>query len=193
MTTRWQSPLPASRALPQRGHPQQTAIAMPMLPSRPTWWVCGGDTDARHLPIPASSINRKQSKKAVVVMMMSERASDMCDLTQRCDTAGLARRACSGGAGLLRGGELARSRWTPCGCSSRTSRVQRQVWWWISLSQHHHPAQVRCCCEVNSVARAGRTGARRVKSCESGLLVPRMRTCTCVDVRAHARGVLCGL
>ena len=33
-----------------------------MLPSRPPWWVCGGDTDARHLPISASSFNRKQSK-----------------------------------------------------------------------------------------------------------------------------------
>ena len=33
-----------------------------MLPSRPPWWVCGGDTDARHLPISASSLNRKQSK-----------------------------------------------------------------------------------------------------------------------------------
>ena len=109
----------------------------------------------------------------------------------RCDTAGLARRACSGEADLLRGGELGRSRRPPCGCSSRTSRVQRQVWWWISLSPHH-PAQVRCC-EVNSVARDGRTGARRVTSRESGLLVPRTRTCTCVDVRAHARGVVCGL
>ena len=56
--------LPAARASPQRGRPhQQTATAMPMLPSRPPWWVCGGDTDARHLPISASSINRKQSKK----------------------------------------------------------------------------------------------------------------------------------
>ena len=61
----------------------------------------------------------------------------------RCDTAGLARRACSGEAGLLRGGELGRSRRASCGCSSRTSRVQRQVWW-ISLSPHN-PAQVRCC------------------------------------------------
>ena len=58
------------------------------------------------------------------------------------------------------------------------------MWWWISLSPHH-PAQVRCC-EVNSVARDGRTGARRVTSRESGLLVPRTRTCKCVDVRAHA-------
>ena len=46
------------RAL-QRGHPQQTATAMSMLLSRPPWWVCGGDKDARHLPIFASSINRK--------------------------------------------------------------------------------------------------------------------------------------
>ena len=29
---------------------------------RPPWWVRGGDTDARHLPIAAGSINRKQSK-----------------------------------------------------------------------------------------------------------------------------------
>ena len=29
------------------------------------WWVCGGDKDARHLPISASSIDRKQSKTAV--------------------------------------------------------------------------------------------------------------------------------
>ena len=33
-----------------------------MLHSRPPWWVCGGDTDPRHLPISASFINRKQSK-----------------------------------------------------------------------------------------------------------------------------------
>ena len=33
-----------------------------MLLSRPPWWVCGGGIDARHLPISASSINRKQSK-----------------------------------------------------------------------------------------------------------------------------------
>ena len=46
---------------------------------------------------------------------------------------------------------------------------------------------------MNLVARDGRTGARRATSCESGLLVSRMRTCTCVDMRAHARGVLCGL
>ena len=38
-----------------RGHPQQTATAMLMLLSRPPWWVCGGDTDARHLPISTSS------------------------------------------------------------------------------------------------------------------------------------------
>ena len=63
--------------------------------------------------------------------------------------------------------------------------------WWISLSPHH-PAQVRCC-EVNSAARDGLTGARRVTSRESGLLVPRTRTCTCVDVRAHTRRVVCGL
>ena len=44
--------------------PQQTATTMPMLPSRSPWWVCGGDTDARHLPISASSINRKQSKNS---------------------------------------------------------------------------------------------------------------------------------
>ena len=62
----------------------------------------------------------------------------------------------------------------------------------ISLSPHH-PAQVRCC-EVNLAARDGRTGARRVTSRESGLLVPQTRTCTCVDVRAHAHGgVVCGL
>ena len=54
--------VPPQRAL-QRGHPQQTSTAMPMLPSRPPWWVCGGDADAQHLPISASSINRKQSKK----------------------------------------------------------------------------------------------------------------------------------
>jgi len=45
------SPVP-QRAL-QRGHPQQTATAMSMLLSRPPWWVCGGDPDARHLPISA--------------------------------------------------------------------------------------------------------------------------------------------
>ena len=56
--------LPAKRALLQRGHPQQTATAMPTLLSRLPWWVCGGDTDARHLPISASSINRKQPKTA---------------------------------------------------------------------------------------------------------------------------------
>ena len=49
------------------------------------------------------------------------------------------------------------------------------------------------CCEVNSAARDGRTGARRVTSRESGLLVPRTRTCTCVDVRAHASGMARGL
>ena len=49
------------RAL-QRGHPQQTATAMLMLLSRPPWWVCDGGTDAWHLSICASSINRKQSK-----------------------------------------------------------------------------------------------------------------------------------
>ena len=56
--------LPAARALLQRGHPPKTATAMPMLPSRKPWWVCGGggDTDARHLPISASSINRNQPK-----------------------------------------------------------------------------------------------------------------------------------
>ena len=47
--------LPTARALLQRGHLQQTATAMPMLLSRPPWWVCGGDigarTGARHLPI----------------------------------------------------------------------------------------------------------------------------------------------
>ena len=58
---RHQTLMGTQRAL-QRGHPQQTATAMPMLLSRPPWWVCGGDTDARHLPISASSINRKQSK-----------------------------------------------------------------------------------------------------------------------------------
>ena len=54
---------------------------------------------------------------------------------------------------------------------------------WISLSPHH-PAQVRCCV-VNSVARGGRTRARRVTLRKSGLLAPGTRTCLCVDVRAH--------
>ena len=43
--------------------PQQTATAMPMLPSRPPLWVCGGDTDARHLPISASSIIENSRKQ----------------------------------------------------------------------------------------------------------------------------------
>ena len=42
--------------------PNKLQLAMPMLLSRPPWWVCGGDPDARHLTISASSINRKQSK-----------------------------------------------------------------------------------------------------------------------------------
>ena len=46
---------------------QQTAPAMSMLLSRPPWWVCGGDTDARHLPISASSINRKNSRNSCCV------------------------------------------------------------------------------------------------------------------------------
>ena len=50
----WCSPL-------QRGRmPPKTAPAMSMLLSRPPWWVCGGEIDARHHPISASSINRKQ-------------------------------------------------------------------------------------------------------------------------------------
>ena len=36
---------------------------MPMLPSRPPLWVCGGDTDARHLPISASSIIENSRKQ----------------------------------------------------------------------------------------------------------------------------------
>ena len=39
-------------------------LFLKLLPSRPPWWVCGGGTDARHLPNSASSINRKQPKKS---------------------------------------------------------------------------------------------------------------------------------
>ena len=108
----------------------------------------------------------------------------------RCNIAGLARRACSGDGYSEEANSAVRG--APPAAAPRARPTSRGRCGGESPFLPTTPAQVRCC-EVNPVARDGRTGSRRVTSHEAGLLVPRTRTCTCVDVRAHARGVVCAL
>ena len=58
LVSRW----PCLCRILQCGRPKRSGLLFLKLLSRPPWWVCGGDPDARHLPFPASAINRKQSK-----------------------------------------------------------------------------------------------------------------------------------
>ena len=98
---------------------------MSMLLSRPPWWVCGGDPDARHLPVSASSINRKQSKQSKPPPSCANTASLVTPLNSRSPLPPYGHNRCSYSLALVCPPASARRPIHPRPCIMRTSTCLR--------------------------------------------------------------------